>query len=231
MQNLIANHCEFFSVDMNEVNLTNSTMFASQLTKSNLINTDFTGANLSMIDLSYSNMLNATITDEQLHSAFSIENSILPNGTIGHDITFIKNGNADCNKIIEQDWKVEPSNSIIIKKWKTNQSDCMFIANTINTLITMSQTINVTRYKPILNRSLTKLRITHGCNDHVNINVIQRDVNYKILNIWMVYDSDDYSSPNIQTTYIEVKLQFDTNGNNTAICDNIIFKIELNWSI
>jgi hypothetical protein len=104
----------------------------------------------------------------------------------------------------------------------------MFIANTINTLITMSQIINVTRYKPIFNRPLTKIKVTNGCKDHVNINIIQRDVNDQILNVWMVYDSDDYSSPNIQTTYIEVKLQFDTNGNNTAICDNTIFKIELN---
>jgi uncharacterized protein YjbI with pentapeptide repeats len=231
MQNLIADFCEFFSVDMNGANLTDSTMFASQLTMSNLINTDFTRANLSMIDLEGSNMFNAIINDEQLHSAFSIENTILPNGTIAHDIPLIQNGDANCNLSIEQNWKIEPPYSIIINKSINNQTDCIFIANqsfTINTFRTMSQTINVTRFKPIFNYPLTKLRVISDCNDHVNISVIERDIYNQILKIWRVHNHHINLSPNTKTTYVELKLQFDTNDNDTAICDNIQFKIELN---
>jgi uncharacterized protein YjbI with pentapeptide repeats len=98
------------------MNGANSTMFASQVTMSNLINTDFTRANVSMIDLSHSNMFNANINDEQLHSAFSIENTILPNGTIAHDIPLVRNGDANYNENIKQHWRIEPSNSILINK-------------------------------------------------------------------------------------------------------------------
>ncbi|CAF1146713.1 unnamed protein product [Adineta steineri] len=77
MQNIIADQCEFRSIDMNRVNLTNSTMFASHLSMSNLINSDFTGVNLLMANLSHSNLFNACIIDEQLYSAISIENTIL----------------------------------------------------------------------------------------------------------------------------------------------------------
>jgi uncharacterized protein YjbI with pentapeptide repeats len=236
MQNIIADHCEFSFVNMNEANLTNSTMFATHLILSQFINTDFTGVNLSMANLSNSNMLNATINDQQLYSAISIENTILPNGTIAHDIPLIRNGNADCNKIIEQDWQIEPPNSIIITKWKTfnhsfnDENDCMFMAksssnkNNLLTKIIMTQDINITRYKSIFNKKSMKLSVNSHCNHHVNIYLIQRDINRQILNDYKLKNYENIYS-NINTTDIQIKLQFDIN--NIAICDNIQFHIKL----
>ncbi len=229
MQNIIADHCEFTFVNMNEANLTNSTMFATHLTLSQFINTDFTGVNLLMASLSNSNMLNAIINDQQLYSAISIENTILPNGTIAHDIPLIRNGNADCNKIMEQDWQIEPPNSIILTKWKTfnhsfnDENDCMFMAKS-SSIIIMTQDINITRYKSIFNKKSMILSVNSHCNHHVNIYLIQRDINGQILNDYKLKKDENIYS-NIKTTDIQIKLQFDIN--NIAICDNIQFHIKL----
>jgi hypothetical protein len=171
-----------------------------------------------MIDLSHSNMFNANITDEQLHSAFSIENTTLPNGTIAHDIPLLRNGDPNCYQ------NIEPPNSIIINNKSIN---CMFVVNQslrINISRTMTQTINVTRFKHIFNRPLTKLQVNANCNDYVTIYVIQRNINQQILKKSKVCGSHGNLSPNIETNYVELKLQFD---NNTGICDNIRFKIGL----
>jgi hypothetical protein len=187
-----------------------------------------------MVNLSHSNLFNARITDKQLHSAISIENSILPNGTIGHDIPLVRNGNADCNKIVEQDWKIEPSNSIVLTKWTTyNQSfndenDCMFLAvpSLTKNSSTMSQQINVTRYKTFFSQEIMELDVTSDCNDYVKINVIQRDINGLILKD-SIFPTNYAIFSDIKTTDIEIKVQFDTNTNNTTICDNIRFYIRL----
>ena len=148
-------------------------MFATHLTLSNLINTDFSGSDLLMVNLSHSNMFNAKINDEQLHSAISIENTILPNGTIAHDIPLIRNGNAHCNTIVQQDWNINPINSIIITKSLRNnntfndQDDCMFLAKQSlnnNNSITMTQQINLTRYTSIISRDMAKFYlIKYSC--------------------------------------------------------------------
>ncbi|CAF0850006.1 unnamed protein product [Adineta steineri] len=239
MQNIIADQCEFLSIDMNRVNLTNSTMFASHLSMSNLINSDFTGVNLLMANLSHSNLFNACITDEQLYSAISIENTILPNGTIAYDIPLIRNGNADCHKRVEEDWNVEPSNSILLTKlMNDNHSanrdvDCMFVANRSliknNSLknVTMSQRIDVTRYRSIFLHELAVLQIISDCNQYVDIIVIERNEDNKILNVWTLQKQGYNSYPESETTNIEIKLQFDMNDNKTAMCDNIRFYIKL----
>ena len=235
MQNITANYCHFISLHMNGANLTNSNMFATRLISCNLTNTDFTGADLSMVNLSHSNMLNARITDEQLHSTISLENSILPNGTIAHDISLIRNGNADCNKIIEEDWIIQPPNSIVLTKWTIyNQSfsdpnDCMFrapLSSSKNTSITMSQRMNLTRYQTIFNRRDAKILLMTDCNEYVNISLIERNRNDQILNRRTI-QKQPYIYPNIQTTDIEIILLYHANSNNTGICDNIRFYIQL----
>ncbi len=76
--------------------------------------------------------------------------------------------------------------------------------------------------------SLMKLRVISDCNNHVNIYVTERDISNQILNIWTVYNHHTKTSPHPQTTYVELKFQFHSNNNNnTAMCDNIQFKIEI----
>ncbi len=65
------------------------------------------------------------------------------------------------------------------------------------------------------------LSVNSHCNHHVNIYLIQRDINGQILNDYKLKKDENIYS-NIKTTDIQIKLQFDIN--NIAICDNIQFQ-------
>ncbi|UJR11209.1 hypothetical protein I4U23_015390 [Adineta vaga] len=226
MQNITANLCEFYQVNMYEANLTNAKMFASRLLESNLMKVDLTGADLSMVDLSHSNLLNAHITDEQFHAAFSIENTTLPNGTIAHDSRLIQNGYPQCNRSLEQDWKVEPPYSIVTSK-QTEENNCVFLSVRSLTKAKMNQRINMTRYQSIISRRLCSVHLNGNCNSYVKFTIIERNVNEKILNVWKVFEHSDSRILNVATTDLEIEVLFDTSDNHTAICSNIHLKIEL----
>ena len=62
----------------------------------------------------------------------------------------------------------------------------------------------------------------------MNITLIEQDRLGRFVNQWNVRKDYPESYPDRRTTNIQIKLQFDTNGNWNATCDNIRLEIQLN---
>lgn len=113
-------------------NLKYSTFFAADL-----ITTNFAGANLYKADFSHS-----TITDSQLRSALSIQDAILPNGTLANDKNLIKNGEADCNISLAKDW-ILLRGTVVTSISDKGNGNCWFGLHSFTTGANMSQRVNL----------------------------------------------------------------------------------------
>ena len=81
--NMMATDASLTFGDYTGTNFTGSLLLNADLSYSTFSDCDFTGANVTGADLSNSNLSDAKITADQLKSAKSICNAILPDGSIG----------------------------------------------------------------------------------------------------------------------------------------------------
>lgn len=86
-----------------------------------MTNTDFSDANLYETIFS-----NTTITDQQLKSALSVQDTLLPNGTRSHGKNLISNGKANCNISRTSSWILRNGNIMMVLSNHTS-SYCEFI--------------------------------------------------------------------------------------------------------
>jgi len=70
--------------NLSKANFTDADLTNADMSGSNLIEADFTGAIMVGVDFSGSIMTGAIITEEQLDQAFSVERTILPDGSMGN---------------------------------------------------------------------------------------------------------------------------------------------------
>ncbi|CAF0919422.1 unnamed protein product [Adineta steineri] len=103
----------------------------------NLNNVTFSRANLYRVDFSGS-----SVADEQLQSAFSIQDSILPNKTHSRDMNLITNGNANCKTSLVDPWVLQTGNinTVLFNKPDT---DCRFVLQSLTTGATMLQRVDL----------------------------------------------------------------------------------------
>jgi hypothetical protein len=67
------------------------------------------------------------ITDDVFHSALSLDNTYLPNGTQIKDNTeLVRNGHAKCNMSVSKDWRMEDGN-ISIQSFIRDPNSCYFV--------------------------------------------------------------------------------------------------------
>jgi uncharacterized protein YjbI with pentapeptide repeats len=113
----------------------------------NLKGSSFHGATLSNASFSLANLqdadfTNTTITDSQLQSALSIRNAKLPNGTLGQGRNLVKNGDANCNISLVDNWEVQNGNIMVVPS-KEDGSQCQFTLQSFATGAIMSQRITL----------------------------------------------------------------------------------------
>ena len=98
---------------------------------------NFAGTNLWNVDLT-----NTTITDDQLHSALSIRNTRLPNGTLGRARNLIRNGDAICNIWTLNPWHAQKGQIAVVTS-KDDPSDCQFVLRSSRIDANMSERIDL----------------------------------------------------------------------------------------
>ena len=130
------------AVDFTYANLSNSTFINSNIKRAifkgaDLTNVDFHGANLHKADFT-----DSSISDNQLHSALSIQDTILPNGTRCQDKNLINNGQADCNIPLVDSWKLERGD-VTVEMLEKNTSNCRFNFKPRATEAIMLQRVNL----------------------------------------------------------------------------------------
>ena len=133
-QRVLAN---FIGANLTMSDFRHANLREAQFNKAVLEMVNFSGANLHLADLN-----GTSITAEQLKSALSIRDARLPNGSLGRDPNLIINGHADCNRSLNQDWVVE-SGIIDIKKFSSENTDCVFALQSDATEAMMRQEMNL----------------------------------------------------------------------------------------
>jgi hypothetical protein len=130
------------AADFTYANLSNSTFINSNVKRAifrgaDLTNVDFRGANLHKADFTDTN-----ISDNQLHSALSIQDTVLPNGTRSQDKNLINNGQANCNISLVDSWELVRGN-ITIQMSEKNNTNCQFTLKSFPTGAIMLQRVNL----------------------------------------------------------------------------------------
>ncbi len=133
-------HCEM-------ANFSYANLSMSEFMDANLKNASFQNANLTQVNFTLANLWNAdltntTITDDQLHSALSIRNAKLPNGTLGHARNLIRNGKANCNTRLIDPWHVS-NDTILVNTSTENLNNCQFVLKSDINEATMWQRISL----------------------------------------------------------------------------------------
>jgi uncharacterized protein YjbI with pentapeptide repeats len=137
-------HSDFSEADMSYTLLTRCRLTESKWTKTNLF-----AANLS-----FAYMFNAYhLTDEQLFSAISIRETLLPNSTFGHDeSTLVKNGFVTCNMNLtnmNDSWSWPTDGLIVIRVRNNDLKKCVFAPALSSTRpLSMSQKLDLRKYRP-----------------------------------------------------------------------------------
>lgn len=116
----------------------NANLKDASFRNADLSQVDFSGANLQNVDL-----MDTTISDSQLQSARSIQNAMLPNGTLGRDRNLIENGNAQCDIANIAPWFIQ-NGHILIMIFKEDRKNCRFVLHPNSTNAMMSQRISLT---------------------------------------------------------------------------------------
>ncbi|CAM4989489.1 unnamed protein product, partial [Rotaria socialis] len=114
---------------------------------SNLKNAIFQGANLNHLNLSGANLYKANFTytniqESELKDALSIQDAILPNLALAHDINLIKDGQADCNISHISGWTLSNGHVTPVISNKSS-SNCQFTLQSLSTGATMYQRVSL----------------------------------------------------------------------------------------
>ena len=139
--NCICNNVDFTYANLNNASFYGAALYGTNFSFTNLQKADFSFANLYKADFSNSN-----ITDSQLRSALSIRDAKLPNGTLGQGYNLVKNGDANCNITLVQDWRIH-NDSIAVIASKKGGNDCQFSLQPFVTEAVMSQQISFTEHR------------------------------------------------------------------------------------
>ena len=126
---------------------------------------DFSRANLKQADFT-----NTSITDRQLLSALSIRDARLPNGTLARDPNFLKNGCADCNTSVRQNWQIREGN-VVATSSGTDPSHCHFAAQASDRETAMLQRINLTAVWDATFWSYTKAVLLARMGNEVSVQI------------------------------------------------------------
>ena len=112
---------------MIDVNLEKSHFDNSRFVNATLVNVNFDGVSLNFVNLANANLTGAShLTDKQLGSALSLQNTILPNGTRADDIPITSNGDANCNKSIMMNWQIDYG-TVEIQRDPDHSCNCRFV--------------------------------------------------------------------------------------------------------
>lgn len=131
--------------DFSYANLTNSSFKNSNLKHAIFEEADLTHVNFSGANLYKTNLIGTNISDHQLHSALSIQDAILPNGTRSHNENLLKNGQANCHVSLGDTWQLE-GDDITIEISKNNSQtrmNCQFTLRPLSREGYIRQRINL----------------------------------------------------------------------------------------
>lgn len=130
------------SIDFTSSNLSYSSFVDANLKRASFVQVDLTNVNFYGANLYKVNFTNTKIAENQLQNALSIQDALLPNGTIAHDKNFLNSSQADCNTSVGSSWILQTGN--VTRKISNHYSDsCYFALNTYNTGATMFQHVNL----------------------------------------------------------------------------------------
>ncbi|CAF1416458.1 unnamed protein product [Adineta ricciae] len=113
--NFSQSNCEMVNFDY--ANLSMSIFSYANAQGASFKNADLTDINFSFANLRKADFTNTSITVSQLRSALSIRDSQLPDGTLGRDSSWIKNGHADCNISFLNHWQLHKDNYNLTSLW------------------------------------------------------------------------------------------------------------------
>ena len=119
--------CDFWHSNLKDAIFQGANLNHLNFSRANLYKTDFTGTN---------------ITESELKDALSIQDAILPNRKLAHDINFINNGQADCNISHISGWTLTNGNVTPVISNK-NSSNCQFTLQSLSTGATMYQRVSL----------------------------------------------------------------------------------------
>lgn len=123
-------------------NLGNASFYHSNAKRALFNFATLTGVNFSLANLYEAEFVYTTITNEQLESALSIQDALLPDETRANGQNLISNDEASCNISRENGWKLQ-NGSVVAVQSNHDNSSCEFILQTISTGATMYQRINL----------------------------------------------------------------------------------------
>ncbi|CAF3855415.1 unnamed protein product [Rotaria magnacalcarata] len=123
-------------------NLSQSNFGGANVKRTSFHKTDLTNVNFSDTNLYKSNFTETKITDSQLKSTLSIQDALLPNGTLAHDSNLIKNGQADCNISLLDSWKLQ-SGDVSTMTSEEDRTDCQFALQSFAAGASMSQRVTL----------------------------------------------------------------------------------------
>ncbi|CAF4130961.1 unnamed protein product, partial [Rotaria sp. Silwood2] len=123
-------------------NLSHASFWKSNAKLAWFVEADLTNVNISCANLYKAVFTGTNISDSQLHSALSIQDALLPNGTLAHDKNLIKNGQADCNISVNSSWTLQTV-SISPMVWDNDTNDCRFVLQAHTTGAAMFQRIDL----------------------------------------------------------------------------------------
>lgn len=104
---------------------------------SDLKNVDFSQANLQKV-----NFTDAKITGSQLENALSIQDALLPNGTLARGNNLLNDGQTGCKISFGNGWILHKGN-VTAKIPSADSNNCYFLLQSYNTGATMSQRVNL----------------------------------------------------------------------------------------
>ena len=131
-----------------KANFSRAIFKSAYLCNANLKGVSFDGANLRKVNFTHANLaqadfFNTKITDNQLRGALSIRDARLPNGSLGRDPNLVRNGYADCNMFVRNNWQV-PDGDVTTIQSQADQNDCRFVSRFSSVEASMWQRIDLT---------------------------------------------------------------------------------------
>jgi hypothetical protein len=134
--------CDCKMADFSYADMSRSVFWHANLLNVSLNSADLTEADFSFANLEKSDLSNTKITDSQLQSALSVRDAKLPNRTLGLGKNLIKNGDANCNIPLVDQWQVTNGNITVMVN-KGDRLSCQFCLQPSTIGATMSQRIDL----------------------------------------------------------------------------------------
>jgi uncharacterized protein YjbI with pentapeptide repeats len=153
-------YCNLANVDMTDAEILYVKFTGSRLENATLVNTSMQGTSFDFSYLANANMRNARSLDaRKLAKVISIHDAILPNGSRGQDVPLLRNGDAQCNRAIQEAWTVEEG-QIEVVDHPNEPNNCVFIlAANATVAARMSQVVDLTNYADLIQASRGKYLI------------------------------------------------------------------------